>query len=84
MITMLNLLILLEFIHLKIFANSTLYVYAIKYDSSIYCSSTTTYEMLGMQDIPNTYGDLSSEQGMMNFFYLNSCRKTVWRMHFFY
>jgi hypothetical protein len=34
--------------------------------SSMYCSSTTTYEMLGMQDIPNTYGDLSSEQGTMH------------------
>jgi hypothetical protein len=34
--------------------------------SSMYCSSTTTYEMLGIQDIPNTYGDLSSEQGTMN------------------
>jgi hypothetical protein len=32
----------------------------------MYCSSTTTYEMLGVQDIPNTYGDLSSEQGTMN------------------
>ena len=27
-----NLFILVEFIHLKIFANSTLYVYIIKYD----------------------------------------------------
>jgi hypothetical protein len=34
--------------------------------SCMYCSSTTTYEMLGMQDIPNRYGDLSSEQGTMN------------------
>jgi hypothetical protein len=33
---------------------------------SMYCSSTTTYEMLGMQDIPNTYGDLLSEQGTLN------------------
>ena len=33
--------------------------------SSMYCSSTRTYEMLGMHDIPNTYGDLSSEQGTM-------------------
>ena len=32
----------------------------------MHCSSTTTYEMLGIQDIPNTYGDLSSEQGTMN------------------
>jgi len=29
----------------------------------MHCSSTTTYEMT---DIPNTYGDLSSEQGTMN------------------
>jgi len=32
----------------------------------MYCSSTTTYEMLGMKDTPNTYVDLSSEQGTMN------------------
>jgi len=32
--------------------------------SSIYCSSTKTYEVLGMKDTPNTYADLSSKQGM--------------------
>jgi hypothetical protein len=32
----------------------------------MYCSSTRTYEMLGMHDIPNTYADLSSGQGTFN------------------
>ena len=32
----------------------------------MHCSSTATYEILAMQDIPNTYGGLSSEQGTMN------------------
>jgi len=31
----------------------------------MYCSSTTTYEMLGMKD-PNTYCDVSSRQGTLN------------------
>ena len=46
----------------------------------MYCSSTTTYEMLGMQGIPNTYGDLSSEQGTMNI-WLNSFRKIIWKIY---
>jgi hypothetical protein len=33
--------------------------------SSIYCSSTKTYEMLGMKDTPNTYDDVSGRQGMI-------------------
>ena len=32
--------------------------------SSIYFSSTKTYEVLGMTDAPNTYADLSSGRGM--------------------
>jgi len=32
----------------------------------MYCSSTRAYEMLGMKDTPNTYGDLSSGQGTLN------------------
>jgi len=32
--------------------------------SSIYCSSTKTYEVFGMKDTPNMYADLSSKQGI--------------------
>jgi len=32
---------------------------------SMYYSSLPTYEMLGIKDPPNTYGDLSSGQGMV-------------------
>jgi hypothetical protein len=31
----------------------------------VYYSSSTPYEMLGMKDPPNTYSDLSSQQGMV-------------------
>ena len=31
----------------------------------MYYSSLPTYEMLGKKDPPNTYGDLSSGQGMV-------------------
>jgi len=30
----------------------------------MHCSSTKTYEVLGMKDCPNKYADLSSRRGM--------------------
>ena len=61
-----------EDVDLETFDLSTMYMYTVFFIYIyiyiyiyISCSSTKTYEVLGIKDIGNTYADLSSRRGMI-------------------